>query len=248
MLTLDHASRAIQGGRTYQEDAAAISLGAAGLLAVLADGMGGHAGGAIASATICKVFLDACETDGRAPGVRLEAALVAANRAIAEEARAEPSLGGMGATLVAVAFEPDGAHWVSVGDSPLYLVRRGEIARLNEDHSLAPILDRMVAAGELSAADAAHDPRRHQLRSAVTGDELDLVDLSQRPLALEAGDCVLLASDGVHSLDETTIAAIVSRAAASGAEAVAAALVEAVEREGVPYQDNTTVVVVLAKG
>ena len=129
MLTLDHACRAIQGGRTYQEDAAAVSNGRGRLVAVLADGMGGHAGGAVASATICKVFLDACEADDREPRRRLEAALVAANRAVGEEADADPSLGGMGATLVAVTFDADGVHWVSVGDSPLYLVRRGEIGR-----------------------------------------------------------------------------------------------------------------------
>lgn len=246
MITLQHACRAIQGGRSYQEDAAAIASGGPSIVAVLADGMGGHAGGAIASTTICDAFLEACLAGQDDVRRRMEHGLLAANRAIAAETNADPSLGGMGATLVAVVFEADGAHWVSVGDSPLYLVRRGEIARLNEDHSLAPILDRMVAAGEMSRADAESDPRRHHLRSAITGEELDLVDISERPLALEGGDCILLASDGVHTLDEATIAAIVTRESGRGAEAVAAALVDAVEREGMPYQDNTTVVVVLA--
>ena len=89
-------------------------------------------------------------------------------------------------------FGPAGVEWVSVGDSPLLLFRQGEIALLNEDHSLAPELDRLAALGRMTPEEAKSDPRRHMLRSAVTGDELDLVDVSRRPLALEAGDYVIL--------------------------------------------------------
>ena len=66
----------------------------------------------------------------------------------------------MGSTLIGAAFSEQGVEWISVGDSPLYLYRRGEIALLNEDHSLAPELDRLVAAGRLSPAEARRDPRR----------------------------------------------------------------------------------------
>ena len=90
---------------------------------------------------------------------------------------------------------------MSVGDSPLLLFRRGEIALLNEDHSLAPELDRLAKIGRITAEQAKTDPRRHMLRSAVTGEELDLVDVSRKPLVLEAGDYVILASDGVQTLD-----------------------------------------------
>jgi protein phosphatase len=129
-----------------------------------------------------------------------------------------------------------------VGDSPLYLVRRGEIVLLNEDHSLAPEIDKLAVAGLISWEAAMADPRRHVLRSALTGTEIDLVDRSRRPLALQPGDVVVLASDGIHTIPEAEIARLVSKA--STPAAAADALLAAVAAVGDAYQDNTTVVVV----
>jgi serine/threonine protein phosphatase PrpC len=78
----------------------------------------------------------------------------------------------------------------------------------------------------------------------VTGDDLDLVDVSRRPLALEAGDYVILASDGLHTLDQTEVQRIVAAYAEDGAEAVASALIREVEAMRDPHQDNTTVIAV----
>jgi protein phosphatase len=150
----------------------------------------------------------------------------------------------MGSTLIGAAFTGDGIEWVSVGDSPLFLFRRGEVAVLNEDHSFAPELDRLVAEGRLTAEEARRHPRRHMLRSAVTGDEIDMIDISQSPLALEAGDYVVLASDGVATLETGEIARIIQAYASDGSEAVAKAIIRAVEAMREPYQDNATVLVV----
>lgn len=215
------------------------------LVCVLADGMGGHAGGAIASRTVCETFIDAIEkAEGSGPE-RLRSALEAANSAIAEHVARNPVLRGMGSTLVGVLFGPAGAKWVSVGDSPLYLYRNGEIALLNEDHSLAPALDQLAAEGRLSAAEARSDPRRHLLRSAVTGESLELVDLSRQPLALHAGDCVVLASDGIQTLHTKEIARAIGAYLGDGPEAVAEALVRTVLEARDPHQDNVTVLVVM---
>ena len=249
------AIRASQGARSYQEDAAAVwqpsDAGAGGseltrLLVVLADGMGGHAGGAIASDAVCAGFeAQYIEQQGGARQ-RLKAALYAANGAISALVSAQPQLRGMGSTLVGVAFDDDYASWISVGDSPLYLYRRGEMARLNEDHSMAPVLDKLVAAGRLTAEEAEDDPRRHMLRSAVVGEDLELVDLAQTPWALQAGDVVVLASDGIHSIADIEIARVIAAYRKDGADATADALIAAVGDAGVPHQDNTTVVVVTA--
>ncbi|NJO22468.1 MAG: serine/threonine-protein phosphatase [Sphingomonadales bacterium] len=253
MLQFRHASRASQGKRTYQEDASAVWQpdsgagsrdGGIALVAVLADGMGGHAGGALASGTVCAAFLTALRARDGSVGERLKFALTEANSAIADAVVGNPGLTGMGATLVGVAFAADGAEWVSVGDSPLYLVRRGEIARLNEDHSLAPMLDRLVADGRLSPEQAKIDPRRHYLRSAVSGEELDLIDVSRRPLMLEAGDVIVIASDGIHTLGDEAIARLVAQNASYGVDAIAAALIETVDRAADAMQDNTTVIVI----
>ena len=258
MLVFDHACRATQGARNYQEDTAAILKESHapgsdlpsppaepdGFVAVLADGMGGHAGGALASRMACDTFLEAYADATGEPRERLLRALARANLAIGEKVSQNPILSGMGSTLVGVAFGQEGGQWVSVGDSPLLLYRRGQIAPLNDDHSLAPELDRMAAAGLISPERARNDPRRHMLRSAVTGDELELVDISPRPLMVEGGDYIILASDGLQTLDSGEIERIVSAYAEDGADAVARALIRAVENIRDPHQDNTTVVAV----
>ncbi len=258
MTAFDHASRTTQGARNYQEDTALVWPGSdpfvpglpapaqngSGIVAVLADGMGGHAGGALASRMACENFVKTYAQYEGATRERLAASLDAANEAIARTVSSNPLLSGMGSTLVGVVFSSNGVEWVSVGDSPLLLYRRGEIALLNEDHSLAPELDRLVAEGEISAEAARRDPRRHMLRSAVTGDELDLVDFSGKPLAIEPGDYVILASDGLQTLEPSEIERVIAAYAADGSQAVANALIRAVEALRDPHQDNTTVVAV----
>jgi protein phosphatase len=203
-VKLQYAVRASQGGRSYQEDSAAVwqppdgadrgSADGTQLLAILADGMGGHAGGAIASDAVCTNFkAQYIEQTGGARD-RLRSALDAANGAIGALVGDRPSLRGMGSTLIGVAFNAGHANWVSVGDSPLYLYRRGEMARLNEDHSMAPVLDKLVEVGRLDPEEARDDPRRHLLRSAVVGEDLDLVDLAQDPWPLHQADPGLFAA------------------------------------------------------
>jgi protein phosphatase len=258
MAAFEHASRATQGARSYQEDTALVWPGAdpfvpAGMaaangefVAVLADGMGGHVGGALASRTACETFIAAFLEQGGERRDRLVTALDMANAAIAQRVKSNPSLMGMGSTLIGVTFGEEGLQWISVGDSPLFFFRQGELATLNEDHSLAPELDRLAASGAITQEAARKDPRRHMLRSAVTGDELELIDISMRPLKLEAGDYVILASDGLQTLEGEEIQRLVAAYAEDGAAAVASALIRAVEAMRDPHQDNTTVVAVRA--
>jgi protein phosphatase len=254
MPTYDCAVSATRGAREYQEDTAALWPGEGPwtpppdgngrLVAVLADGMGGHAGGALASRLVCEHFIQSIAdhtgevTDG------LVTALAAANDAVAAQVQRNRLLDGMGSTVVGVEFGADHLHWVSVGDSPLYLWRAGEIAMLNEDHSLGPDLDRLAASGVITVEQARRDPRRHMLRSAVTGDDIELVDVSQNPLKLEPGDYVILATDGVQTLDLGEIERLVSAYCRDGAAAVAAALIRAVDGLRELHQDNATVIVV----
>lgn len=260
MLKFDHASRATQGARPYQEDAADVwpgdgPLAAAvkspppadtAVVAILADGMGGHVGGALASGMACSSFLETFARGENDVVDRLAQSLAEANRSIMRKVDSNPQLNGMGCTLVGVAFGAFGAHWISVGDSPLYLFRKGELTRVNEDHSLAPLLDKLAAEGRMSPDDARNDPRRHYLRSAVTGEDLDLIDASVNPLALEAGDIVLVASDGIHTLEEDEIRRLLTAYGNDSVGKIADALLRDVTSAGDPFQDNTTVIVVRA--
>lgn len=258
MLDYRHATRASQGARSYQEDACAVWPGPSplaprgalppemALVAVLADGMGGHAAGDVASNIICGIFLQQFGVSaGGAAQMKLAASLAAANAAIGAKVAANPGLSGMGATCVGIAFSAVGLEWISVGDSPLYIYRGGNILRLNADHSLSPMIDQLVAEGKLTADEGEHDPRRHYLRSAVTGEDLELVDVSDLALPLESGDVVLLASDGLLTLEDDDIRRLIGAYRADGAEAIADALIRTVDGAGAVHQDNTTVVVVL---
>ena len=253
-MKFEAAKSATKGAREYQEDSAAFwpesggpgddaDLGETSLLAVLADGMGGHAGGALASKMVCDTFIDFVKSEGLERG-HLAPGLEAANGSIASTISVRPELSGMGSTLVAALFNESGMEWVSVGDSPLYLFRRGEVALINEDHSLAPALDQLAREGKITEDQARQDPRRHMLRSAVTGEDLELVDLSKKALQLVEGDIVLLASDGIHTLEEDEIARVTGAYAPDGVAAIAEALVRAVENIRAPHQDNTTVIAV----
>ena len=259
MPVYEHACRATQGARDYQEDMAAFLIGAdvtgdgetanavaPDLVAVLADGMGGHAGGDVASRLVCERFIDVYDaTEAEATVVeRMTASLEGCNAALADKVAANPLLSGMGSTLIGTVFGPSGVEWISVGDSPLYLYRRGEIAPLNADHSLAPELDLLAAAGHMTREAALSDPRRHMLRSAVTGEEISMLDLSQQPTPLYPGDYVILASDGLQTLEPDEIARVIQAYADAGPAAVAEALIRAVESLRAPHQDNATVVAV----
>lgn len=260
-MSFEYASRASKGARSYQEDAVAlhaeplegtVALESEGhaltLTAVLADGMGGHAGGARASTLACTHFLDSVvqKTAGEIPA-QLQHALDAANAAILQEVDSNPALNGMGCTLVGTTFTDRGIEWISVGDSPLFLLRGDELVVLNEDHSLAPEIDKLAETGRITWEAALSDPRRHFLRSALTGNEIELVDRSVRPLALAADDIVILASDGIHTLTHDDIHAVARANAKAGPVEIADALIEAVAERKQAYQDNTTLIVVLVR-
>lgn len=242
------AVRQSQGARDYQEDRAEFNQikreDGDGLLMVLADGMGGHRGGAHASRVAVDTFIETFSSEGGQVADRLDRALHDANEQIGEDGKANPDLEGMGCTLVGVMLTKSGLEWISVGDSPMWLIRGGHLQRLNEDHSMAPILAKQVASGEMTAEEAARHPQRNALRSAVIGETMQHIDQSKQPVRFRKGDRLLIASDGVETLSEDEIAALFNESKDADAESLAETLVssvDAVQRKG---QDNTTVMVV----
>jgi len=243
------AALQIQGDRPYQED----DFGCVNdrepqdptpdnLLLVLADGMGGHAGGAHASQVAVKSFIDTFRLDpGEAIG-QLETSLEASNHRIKQDTVADPKLQGMGCTLVGALFMDEGLIWVSVGDSPFYRWRDGEIRQLNADHSMAPLIAMSVSRGEMTPEEAARHPQRNALRSALIGEPIPQRDVRETPVRLQEGDKFVLASDGLQTLSETEMAEIMCQD--RSALTLTRDLVTAVEAKQRRGQDNTTVMVV----
>jgi serine/threonine protein phosphatase PrpC len=181
-----------QGRRPTNEDAWLVDLDL-GLL-VVADGMGGHNAGEVASALAVKVIRDVFESDGNPPSqALLIRAVQVANQQILAAAAEQPAHAGMGTTVVAVLIVDGHAYYTSVGDSRVYLWRSGRLTQLTRDDSwLAETLD---GEGEQQRDIGTH-PMRHVLTKVVgLRPELEPT-VSECPLG--TGDALLLCSDGVH--------------------------------------------------
>lgn len=243
-MKVDVAWGQIQGERKAQEDRAACLSWPNGYhLLVVADGMGGHAAGQVASETVVSSFRKAfVRAEGLAPRERLLEALQQANFALFDRIQAEPDLAGMGTTLAAAASDGEWLQWVSVGDSPLWLIRGEEMRRLNEDHSVGGTLDRSAAAGEIPVDAAEGAPGRSRLLEAVLGEDIRRVDAPAEPVRLLPGDIVILASDGVETCSSGELWQLAQAHASRSSETVGAIL-DQVERHERPAQDNATVIV-----
>lgn len=252
-VDIDFAGVQSRGDRVRQEDAqsfAAIEENADGgiesLLLVLADGMGGEQAGLLASQTIVQTFVRHClELDLAILGnkVLLEA-MDSANQALADLVLESPGLEGMGATLVAVLLENGVMHYVSVGDSLLYLYRDNRLVRLNEDHSMLPVLNAEFQKGEWSAEELENHPERHLLRSAIIGSDIELVDCPKHGWEMKRGDILIVASDGIETLSEEDILACLEKNAGETAERMAESLLGEVLAIQKPRQDNTSINVI----
>jgi len=206
-------------------------------LFIVADGMGGHAGGEVAShvaiATISEL-MKAALTVGDADAL-IRSAIDQANTAIRHQAEADPTLHGMGTTLVLAFCRGDAIHLAHLGDSRAYLIHDGSIQRLTEDHSLVA---QMVRSGQLSAEEA---PRSH-LRNVVTR-SLGNQKLTEPDLAVvewNAGDYLLLCSDGLTNMvEESDLRSLISAGGADLQRSCQQAIDRANQNGG---RDNITAV------
>ncbi|MFQ5660082.1 MAG: SUMF1/EgtB/PvdO family nonheme iron enzyme [Gammaproteobacteria bacterium] len=241
------AGSQIDGARDYQEDAFLITHltdkdGNPSALVIVADGMGGHAAGNVASNMAVQAFNKHVSanypTDD--PAAILKECVLKANHSIQETVKETPALAGMGCTMVAAILEGNKLWWASVGDSHLYLIRNKELLKKNADHSYGGFLDRMAAAG--TPVEPEKGLSRNMLMSAVTGDEINELDVPAEPFELQAGDRLLICSDGLDTLSAGKI--IQYSEWSESPKECADALMQAVEEAAMPKQDNTTAVVV----
>lgn len=200
-------------------------------LYAVADGMGGHRGGGVAS----ELALERLEELFRAGKSSLVEMVHAANRAVFERSMSDRKVMGMGTTLTAATVDDEGVHLAHVGDSRAYLLRAGAFRQLTDDHTL---VNRMVKAGEITREEADVHPHRNVVTRSI-GTEAE-VEVDQDDVPVIDGDRFLLCSDGLTgTVTEPQIQAILE--ATPKPQEAADRLIKAANRAG--GIDNITVVV-----
>ena len=230
-LVLRYAARSDRGlVRANNED----SVYAGARLLALADGMGGHAAGEVASQLVIAAL---AHLDDDEPGgdllSKLDAAVREGNSAIAAHVEADPELEGMGTTLTAILFAGNRLGLVHIGDSRGYLLRDGELTQITKDDTFVQTL---VDEGRITAEEAHSHPQRSLIMRALTGHEVEPTLIMREAMA---GDRYLLCSDGLSDpvSHETILEALQIPDVAESADR----LIELALRGGGP--DNVTVVV-----
>jgi protein phosphatase len=216
--------------RDHNEDSLLVSPP----LYVVADGMGGHAAGEVASELAVRVFEEA--TISGTDATTLRDAVLESNRVIIDAARRGLGREGMGTTLTAALVEDDQLLIAQVGDSRAYLMREGQLRQVTRDHSFVA---QLVATGQLTPEEARVHPKRSVITRALGSDDELQPDIYE--VCVRAGDRLMLCSDGLSSMLD---AALLSQllAADPDPQAAADALVDAANEAG--GHDNITVIVV----
>lgn len=232
------------GRRKAQQDAFGVSpladvklIERKGVLAVVADGMGGlQNSGEISKAMVRGALSDFAHTpDGQRK--MLLSILAEANRKVDEQFS---GLGSIGTTFIAASVKDGMLDFISVGDSRIALVRGGAVIALNRAHNFAAELETAAARNDGNLTSAESDPRRAALTSYLGMRSLQKVDLPVEPIRLLHGDKIVLMTDGIFgTVDNETIARTLENGAADGAEQ----LEHAVLAEHKVNQDNLTAII-----
>lgn len=230
------------GARPYQEDSLGVAMLEDGVFAVVADGMGGLSGGDKVSQEIVKTMLSYSDrlTPSQMDGIlgqMVDAVNDTVNRMLGPN-----GLYKSGSTLLAVLVRQGRFHWITVGDSHIYLYRDGTLIQLNQEHNRGQELLRKAVRGEISFEEARSDPKKNGLTSFIGMGSLRYIDKSIQSIPLKAGDRIALMTDGVfNTLPDMAIASVLAQY--SEAQEAAGELERRVISRGNPRQDNFTAVI-----
>jgi protein phosphatase len=224
--------------RTRNEDALEVLqlASAQGALCVVADGLGGHQAGDIASRLVIDTIRQAFAEGDHPTTDTLVGAIQTANKAVFEASTTDSAKQGMGTTVLCALLRDGSAQLANVGDSPGFLVRGGQVQRLTVDHSWVA---EEIARGAIRPEEAAAHPYRHVLTRSLGVDAQVDVQVYP-PLELQTGDVVVLCSDGLpeHVDSRELPAAVNGRSAQAAADELVAL---ANDRGG---SDNISVIVI----
>lgn len=206
------------------------------LLAVVADGMGGHNAGEIASSEAINVIKDVVLDNEHNAKEMLTQAINSANSTVYNMSLDKQALFGMGTTITACVIEKDKVTAAQVGDSRLYLIRDDMIIQITKDHSLVEML---IENGSITKEDAKHHPQKNVITRAIGTDKEVSADIYE--FSICEGDIILLCSDGlVNMVEDEKILSVITRT--KSFEETADKLV--CEAENAGGSDNITVILI----
>ena len=247
LLSYQVANLQQKGARPYQEDSFAFvnaldvtEIRENGLMAIVADGMGGMEAGKQVSemAVSCMVSAFGQMQRNGDLAVQLRNAVVAADDALVQRFK-----GVGGTTLISCIIYDQKLYFASVGDSYLYLARGGNLYRLNREQNYRhQLYAEAISAGSIDPTEADQDPDGHRLSAFLGMGGLPDLDYLRRPLPLRDGDILLLCSDGVGGV--VTESQIIQNLSSSSAAEMCLNLDESVRRAARVHQDNYTALVI----
>ena len=241
MNIFDIGNDQTQGDRDYQQDKfTTVTLENGAFLAILADGMGGYKGGEIASKVVSDTFRKEFKLIGTIEE-SLKETLLKANHNLQLKKDENQELNQMGTTLIVLYFNKESFRWISVGDSPLYILRDNTISRENKNHSISGLLELQYKKGEISKNELENNPNKHMLTSAITGEEIPQIDISKEYKFID-GVTIILASDGIETLSMQDVLNIVNSSDSN--QKACEAIIKKIEKIDKKNQDNATLIIV----
>lgn len=235
------------GDREIQQDDFGCLIANNFIFTVLADGMGGHKGGETASELVVECFLSSANNfDDNAESViyNLATSLLNANKIIASYGNDNFEKTGLGSTVIAFYLYRGSVYWLSVGDSHLYRYRNNKLVKLNADHSMKPIITELLEQGKITTEQADKHPLRNRLRSAITGNDIELLDCPDSPEKFIKDDIYILSSDGLDVLPIITLEKIISKNRKKNSIEINRSIMKATLKQEFKGRDNTTVVII----
>ena len=235
------------GNRKEQQDSFCVSdignetdISVKGLMAVVADGMGGMEGGAAISNLVTETFLNCYNNQVSFDPIDFLYRTAESSEFAVENYTKQNGISG-GSTLVAVIIKNSQMHYVSVGDSHIYLLRDNTLTLLNKEHSLGALLKEKAARGEVDPMEPYTNPKRNSLTAYIGMGSFQIVDRNTNPIVLNGGDKILLCSDGVYN---TLSDDLLVNALAGTASAAAKRIQADILAQNIPSQDNFTAIVI----
>lgn len=242
-LHIDIGNAQIIGTREKQDDSFATSIKGNGLMAIVADGIGGYINGNVASQITVETYLDEFENlDAFAnTSYYFQKAAVLANERIRDEFGEAKG----GTTVVAVLIEDNKLYWTSAGDSNIAVYRKQRLITINRKENVKNWLEDQYLSGAIAREEAMGSPVEKRLVNYLGYDAFKKADESDRPIFLKKGDKVLIYSDGVETLSQIEFENILAKR--GKAHKTAEDIITAIENKNVKSKDNATIIVLSVK-